>query len=304
MQYLPWILFISFVLFMLFIDLTLVGRKGHGVRFKEAIVWSCVWITLSILFSGIIYRWHGRNDAILYLTGYLIEWSLSIDNLFVFLVIFSYFHVPPRFQHRILFWGIAGALVMRAAFISIGIALVQFKIIVYLFGLFLIYTGIQLVFQKESKVDPEHNFILRLARRFLPMGENNEKGSFFTRNAGKLFVTPLFVVLLIIETTDVMFAIDSIPAILSITTNPFLVYTSNIFAILGLRSLFFVLSGFMQLFHYLHYGLAFILSFVGVKMLISHFVEIPPLVSLGIVVGALAIAVLASVLFPKKETIE
>ena len=297
-----WIVFNSFILLMLLCDLLVFHRKSHEVRTKEALVWSAVWIALALAFNILIYFWLGKGVALQFLTGYLIEKSLSVDNLFVFLVIFSYFRVPTIYQHKVLFWGIFGALCFRAVFIALGIALIhKFHWMIYIFGVFLILTGIKMAMEKDKEIHPEKNPILKLFRRFVPITENYEGERFFVRRNAKFFATPLFAVLLIVETTDVICAVDSIPAILAITSDPFIVYTSNAFAILGLRSLYFALSGIMQSFHYLHYGLSVVLGFVGVKMVISDIVEIPIVVSLSIIAGVLVFSIVASLLWPRRE---
>jgi tellurite resistance protein TerC len=297
----PWILFNLFVLAMLALDLGVFHRKAHVVRLKEALGWSVVWICLALLFNALIYFWLGRETALQFLAGYIIEKSLSVDNLFVFLLIFSYFSVPSIYQHKILFWGILGALIMRAIFIAAGITLIEkFHWMIYLFGGFLIITGIKMAFQKDKELHPEANPVLRLFRRFVPVTEQYHEGRFWVLKEGKRWATPLLVVLLLIETTDVIFAVDSIPAILAVTRDPFIVYTSNIFAILGLRALYFALAGIMQLFHYLHYGLSVILVFVGVKMLISDFYKVPIGIALSVIAGILLISVVASILRPRQ----
>ncbi len=291
-----WLAFAVIVTTMLFVDLFVFHRKAHEVKMKEALAWSAVWILLALLFSLGISLSLGHEHGLKFLTGWLIEKALSVDNLFVFIVIFSYFGIAARFQHKILFWGILGALIMRALFISAGVTLVQsLHWILYVFGVFLVYTGFKLFRQTEESVHPEKNIFLRLFRRFIPLDESTEGGVFFRRHGATIAATPLFVALLVIETTDVVFALDSIPAILGITTDPFIVYTSNIFAILGLRALYFALAGFMKLFRYLHYGLAVILIFIGLKMLVADFIEIPIEAALGVVGAILLVSVIASV---------
>ncbi len=309
-EWMAWMWFNLFVLAMLALDLGVFHRKSHEVKMKEALVWSVVWILLALAYNlGIYIGWFGdfpaaerSQRAMEFLTGYLIEKSLSVDNIFVFLLIFSYFRVPASYQHRVLFWGILGALAMRAAFIAAGITLIEkFHWMIYVFGGFLILTGIKMALQKDKEIHPERNPVLRLFRRTVPVTENFEGDRFWVRRAGKLFATPLMVVLLFIEMTDVIFAVDSIPAILAITQNAFLVYTSNVFAILGLRALYFALAGIMQLFHHLHYGLSAILVFVGIKMVVVDlFGKIPTGVSLGVIAVILALSVIASLLWPKK----
>lgn len=300
-QVLIWVGFNIFVLIMLAVDLGIFHRKAHTVKVKEALIWSAVWITLALSFNLVIYFWQGKDKALEFLTGYIIEKSLSIDNLFVFLLIFSYFNVPSLYQHKVLFWGILGALIMRAVFIATGIALIQkFHWVIYIFGAFLILTGIKMALQKGKEIYPERNPVLKLLRKVIPITKHYEESKFFVVKDGKYLVTPLFVVLVIVETTDLIFAVDSIPAILAITTDPFIVYTSNVFAILGLRALYFALSGIMQLFCYLHYGLSVVLVFVGVKMLITDIYEIPTIISLGIVAITLLASVVISLYKPLK----
>jgi tellurite resistance protein TerC len=296
---LPWVLFNLFVLAMLAIDLGVFHRRAHEVKIKEALMWSGMWIGLALMFNLGIYFVMGPRPALEFLTGYLLEKSLSVDNIFVFIVILSYFRVEPRYQHKVLFWGIIGALVMRALFIAAGITLIQqFHWIIYVFGAFLVFTGIRLGLHQEQDIHPERNPILKLTRRLLPVTREYMGGKFIVRVDGRLFATPLLIVLLVVETTDVVFATDSIPAILAITLDPFIVYTSNVFAILGLRALYFALAGTMKLFRFLHYGLAAILTFIGVKMLLVDIYPLPIAVALGAVVGILAISVGASVLWP------
>lgn len=290
-----WVIFNVFVLGMLALDLLVLHRKAHAVSLREALAWSCVWVSLGLLFCLGIYFFRGGEKALEFLTGYVIEWSLSVDNLFVFLVIFSYFAVPPIYQHRVLFWGILGALVLRAIFIATGTALLaNFHWMIYVFGGFLVFTGIKLLFAGEEKIEPEKNPAVLLVRRFMKVTPDYQGQRFFIRKDGKLWATPLFLVLVVVETTDVIFAVDSIPAIFAITLDPFIVYTSNVFAILGLRALFFLLAGVMEMFHYLRVGLSFVLCFVGAKMLIVDFYKIPIGISLGVVAGILGISILAS----------
>ncbi len=276
--------FLLLIAGLLALDLGVFNRRAHAVRFKEALLWTAVWVMLALLFNVGVFYWRGPEVAMQFLAGYLIEQSLSIDNLFIFLVIFSYFKIPGEQQHRILFWGIIGAILMRIALILAGTALVtHFHWIFYVFGVFLIFTAVKMALQKESGIDPEQNTVVTLVRRFYPRAK------------------PFFVVLMVIEVTDLIFALDSIPAVFAITTDPFIVFTSNIFAILGLRSLFFVLSGFMNLFHYLKYGLAVILAFVGMKMLVADWINIPIGAALAVVGGVLLLSVLASLVWPKKD---
>jgi len=298
-----WILFNLFVLAMLALDLGVFHRRAHTVRFKEALAWSAAWISMAAVFSVIVLYWHGRTSSLEFITGYVIELSLSVDNLFVFLVIFRYFKVPAHDQHKVLFWGIVGALVMRGIFILAGVTLInRFHWIIYVFGALLIYSGFKLLRQGETEIHPEHNPILRIFRRYVPVTKDYVGDKFFIRKPG-LFATPLFVVLLVVETTDVLFAVDSIPAVLAITRDAFIVYTSNVFAIMGLRSMYFALAGLIEMFRYLHYGLAVVLMFVGVKMIGSNYLHLPTWVALGVVVVVLGVAVAASILNPKKQTI-
>jgi tellurite resistance protein TerC len=301
-QVLLWVVFNIFVLGILAVDLLVLHRKAHAVSLREALAWSCVWVSLALLFGIGIYFFRGGEKALEFLTGYVIEWSLSVDNLFVFLVIFSYFAVPSMYQHRVLFWGILGALVLRAIFIATGAALLaNFHWMIYVFGGFLIFTGIKLLFVGEEKIEPEKNPAVRLVRRFINVTPEYHGQKFFIRKDGSLWATPLFLVLVVVETTDVIFAVDSIPAIFAITLDPFIVYTSNVFAILGLRALFFLLAGVMEMFRYLRVGLAFVLCFVGAKMLIAEFYKVPIGISLGVVGGILLISILASVLKQHQE---
>jgi tellurite resistance protein TerC len=295
-----WILFNLFVLAMLVLDLGVFHRRSHTVKFREAMLWSVAWIALAGIFATVIFFWHGRTPMLEFVTGYVIELSLSVDNLFVFLLIFRFFQVPPDHQHKVLFWGILGALVMRAIFIVAGVGLIQrFHWIIYVFGALLVYSGIKLFFQDETEIHPEKNPVLRVFRRWVPVTKDFEGNKFFVRRPG-LYATPLFVVLLVVETTDLLFAVDSIPAILAITRDAFIVYTSNVFAIMGLRSMYFALAGMMEMFRYLHYGLALVLVFVGAKMLVSHYVDIPTHLALAGVAGVLSVSVIASIANPKK----
>jgi len=298
-QTLIWIGFGLFVLAMLALDLGVFHRKSHTVGMKEALTWSGVWIALALLFNAGIWHWRGGDKALEFLTGYVVELSLSVDNLFVFLLIFAYFKVPAQYQHKVLFWGILGALVMRAVFIGAGIALIQkFHWIIYLFGAVLVISGLKMAFEKDKEVHPEKNPVLRLFRRFMPVTAEYHEGRFFIMKDKVRMATPLFIVLLMLETTDLVFAVDSVPAVLAITTDPFIVYTSNVFAILGLRSMFFALAGVMNLFRYLHYGLAAVLVFVGGKMLLAGIWKVPTLASLLVIVSLLTVAVVVSILHP------
>jgi tellurite resistance protein TerC len=302
-----WIAFNALVLFLLALDLGVFNRKAHAVSVREALGWSAVWISLAIGFGLWIGQAMGRQAMFEFYAGYLVEQALSVDNLFVFILIFGYFRVPPELQHRVLFWGILGALGMRGAMIGAGaLLLAQFHWIIYLFGAFLLYTGFKMAFGGDSEIEPEQNPVIRVVRRFLPLTTKLHGERFFVREslspggAVRLVATPLFVVLALVETTDVVFALDSIPAIFGVTRNPFLVYTSNVFAILGLRSLYFVLAGVMGKFHLLKYGLAVVLAFVGLKMLISEVRPIAIGPSLGIVAGVLVGSVLLSLVIPPR----
>jgi tellurite resistance protein TerC len=298
-----WIIFNAVILGLLIVDLVVLNRGGRVVPFKDALISSASWIALAGLFAIFIHQWMGPAKALDFTAGYLIEEALSVDNLFVFILLFGYFRVPPEQERTVLFWGIIGALIMRGIFIFSGVALVnRFHWILYVFGAFLIYSGYKLLWEtEEAEADPSRNLVLRLCRRFLPITEDYAGRKFVVRREGKLLATPLLVVLLVVETTDILFATDSIPAILAITRDPFIVYTSNVFAILGLRSLYFALAGLMKLFHYLNYGLAVVLMFIGVKMLVSIRYNIPTWVALIVIAGVLGASVLASVLFPKKQ---
>jgi tellurite resistance protein TerC len=298
-----WVLFNLFVLAMLVLDLGVFHRQAHTVKFREALMWSVMWIALAAVFAVLVYFWHGRPATLEFVTGYVIELSLSVDNLFVFLLIFRYFRVPAVHQHKVLFWGILGALIMRAVFILLGVGLIRrFHWIVYAFGALLVYSGIKLFRQENAEIHPEKNPVLRIFRRWVPVTKDYEGNKFFVRRPG-LYATPLLVVLLVVETTDVLFAVDSIPAILAITLDVFIVYTSNVFAILGLRSMYFALAGMMELFHHLHYGLSLVLIFIGAKMLLSHYYPIPTEIALGVVAGVLLISVLASLVHPRKKKV-
>ncbi len=298
-----WTAFNVFVIGMLALDLGVFHRQSKEISIRSALIWTAVWITLAMAFNLFVYLYFGKPEAIEFFTGYVIEKSLSVDNIFVIIMIFSYFQVPSAYQHKVLFWGILGALVMRVIFIFAGIELIQrFHWLIYLFGGFLAFTGIRMLFGSESKLEPDKNPVVRLVRRLFPVTSDFHSDQFFVRLNGMWWATPLFVVVVLIETTDLIFAVDSIPAILAVTDDPFIVYTSNVFAILGLRSLYFALSGIEKYFHYLKYGLAAILIFVGVKMGISDFYKISIEVSLIVIIGLLAIAVLASIIFPQKQT--
>src|SRR5215472_14887311 len=309
-----WIFFNLFVLAMLALDLGVFHRNKHVVSFREAIGWTIVWITLAGAFAVLIYffghtltgdRVRPNSELSLeFITGYLIEESLSVDNLFVFLVIFRFFAVPRKYQHGVLFWGVVGALVMRGVFIVVGIKLLNaFAWLIYVFGAILIYSGIKLFRQEEQEIEPEKNIVLKIFRRFFRLTDTYEGEKFFVLRQGVRYATPLAVVLVMIETTDLLFATDSIPAVLAITREPFIVYTSNVFAILGLRSLYFALAGMIEVFHLLHYGLSVILIFIGVKMLASHYVKIPIGIALGAVAGVLVISIMLSLIFPRKARV-
>jgi tellurite resistance protein TerC len=301
-QMLLWGSFGTFVLVMLALDLGVFHRQARVVNIKEALRWSAIWITLALLFNLGVYLWYGTDAALAFLTGYVLEESLSVDNLFVFLMILSYFSVPPAYQHKVLFWGILGALLMRGMMIAVGTVLIQtFHWVLYVFGGFLVLTGLKMVVQQHDDVHPEQNPVVRLFTRFMPVTAAYHAEKFFVQLNGRYFATPLFVVLLMVEVTDVVFALDSIPAVLAVTTDPFIVYTSNVFAILGLRSLFFALSGLMGLFHYLRYGLAVVLVFIGIKMLLSDVTHIPVHWALAVVLGVLLLSVLASLIYPVPE---
>ncbi len=290
-----WIGFNLFILALLALDLGVFHRRSHAVSLKEAGIWSAVWVGISLAFCAALYAFRGAEPAVQFLTGYLIEKSLSVDNIFVFALIFGYFAVPAAHQHRVLYWGILGALVLRAAFIFAGSALLaQFHWVIYLFGAFLILTGIRMALHRDEEMHPERNPVLRLARRLLPVTSDYRGDRLFVREGGRRLATPLFLVLLLIESTDLLFAVDSIPAIFAVTQDPFIVYTSNVFAILGLRSLYFVLAGVIGKFHYLKLGLSSVLVFVGGKMTLADFYKIPSLVSLAVIAALLAAAVAAS----------
>jgi tellurite resistance protein TerC len=291
-----WVGFNLFVLAMLALDLGVFHRKAHAVSLKEASIWSAVWITLAMIFNAGVYLFAGPEPALQFFTGYLIEKSLSVDNIFVFVLLFTFFKVPAPYQHRVLFWGILGALIMRGTLIGLGVVLLEtFHWIIYLFGAFLIFTGIRMAFHKETELHPEHNPLLRLVRRVVPVTNDYERDRFIVRRTGQVLVTPLLLVLLVVETTDLIFAVDSIPAIFAVTRDPFLVYTSNIFAILGLRSLYFVFANVMGRFSYLKLGLAVVLSYVGVKMVLADIYHIPAALSLAVIAMILATAVAASI---------
>jgi len=298
-QVLLWVLFTIFILVMLGLDLGVFHRKSEVIGFREAIRWSAIWIALALAFNVGIYIWEGSESALAFLTGYLIERFLSVDNIFVFLLIFLYFHVSPKYQHKVLFWGILGALVMRAIFIAAGVALIRnFHWVVYLFGILLVGVGLKMALFPEKEVHPERNPVLKLLRRFVPVTGSYADDNFFIKINGRYVATPLFVVLVVIAATDLVFAIDSIPAILAVTTDPFIVWTSNVFAVLGMRALYFAAERVMRMFHYLNYGLAGVLVFVGIKMLLSEWLPIPVEIALVVVVIVLGVSVAASILLP------
>ncbi|MCX6144822.1 MAG: TerC family protein [Ignavibacteriales bacterium] len=297
------LLFNIFVVAMLVLDLGVFQRRAHVIGIKEALGWSAFWIALSMIFNIGLYFWQGREAALLFFTGYLIEKSLSVDNLFVFLMLFMYFKVPGKYQHKVLFWGILGALVLRGALIATGVVLIsKFHWILYLFGAFLVFAGIKMGFQKETaEVHPERNVAVRMFKKLMPVTSEYHEAKFFIKIDGRRHATLLVIVLIVVETTDLVFALDSIPAIFAITTDPFIVYTSNVFAILGLRALYFALAGMMNLFHYLKIGLSVVLAFVGLKMLLAEVYPIPIAVALGVIGVVLLLSVLASILWPKQE---
>ena len=300
-----WIFFNIFALAMLTVDLRVFHRPGHAVGFREAVGWSLMYIAQAFAFAVILYFWQGRQSSLEFVTGYVVELSLSVDNLFVFLVIFNYFAVPDEQQHRVLFWGILGALILRGIFIGAGVELIQrFHWLLFIFGALLIYSGIRVCLSGEHQVDPASNPVVKLVRKWIPVTTEYRAGKFFVRNPqdnGRLYATPLLVVLLVIETTDVLFAVDSIPAVLAITLKAFIVYTSNVFAILGLRSMYFAVAGLMKLFRFLHYGLAVILILVGVKMILGDYFEVPILVTLGTVAAVLLVSIALSVAYPAEK---
>lgn len=302
-EILLFVLFNLFIVAMLVLDLGVFHRKAHAVTIREAVVWSIVWLVLALVFNAGVFIVAGRTPGLEFFAGYLIERALSFDNIFVFLIILSYFGVPPHLQHRVLFWGIIGALITRSAFIAAGAALIsRFDWILYVFGAILIYSGAKMMFEKGTEVHPERNVIIRFAQKILPFTNNYGSGTFTVRNAGTLLFTPLLLVILAVETTDIIFAVDSIPAVFGVTRDPFIAYSSNIFAILGLRATYFLLSGVMDSFYYLTHGLSLVLVFIGVKMLLGVFIHIPIAVSLAVVIAILAIAVVASIMRNRRQT--
>ncbi len=300
-----WVGFHVLVFIRLILDLFVINKKAHEISVREALKWTTFWIALAVLFCMGVWYWGTPQMALEFATGYIIEKSLSVDNLFVFLTIFSYFQVPAKYQHKVLFWGIFGALVLRAVFIMGGVVLIQqFHPVIYIFGGFLLFTGIKLAIQQEQKIEPEKNPVLKLLRRTMGVSKYYSEDKFFIKRLGHTFATPLFVVLVLIETTDLLFAVDSIPAVIAISDNPFIIYTSNVFAILGLRTLYFALAGLVNIFHYLNLGMSIILMFIGAKMMLSDVYKIPIGLALSVVVGILALSVAASLLMPKKAEAE
>ena len=302
----PWVGFNAFILAMLALDLGVFHRKSHVISLRESLTWTLVWVGLALVFNVGVWHFAGSAKALEFFTGYVIEKSLSVDNVFVFALLFSYFAVPPAHQHKVLFWGILGALVMRAVMIIVGAALItRFTWLIYIFGAFLILTGIKMVLKREETIDPGSNPVVRWLKRFIAVTPDYRGDSFFVREHGARMATPLFVVLVLVEFTDLVFAVDSIPAIFAVSKDPFIVYTSNVFAILGLRSLYFALAGVMDKFHYLKVGLGVVLAFVGVKMVLSHTAwKIDTLVSLGLIVGILGISIVCSLLRPRRPSTE
>lgn len=297
-----WVLFNAFVLVMLALDLGVFHRKSHEVSVKEALIWTFVWIFLALVFNAILYFWRGQQQALEFFTGYLVEKALSVDNIFVFIMIFTYFQVPAQYQHKVLFWGILGALIMRVIFIFAGVALLEkFHFTIYIFGALLIFTGIKMFNHSNAQIHPEKNPVIRFFRKLMPVTPALHGDRFFTKIDGKRYATPLFLVLLLVETTDLIFAVDSIPAILAITQDQFIVYTSNVFAILGLRSLYFALSGIVHRFWLLSYGLAVVLVFVGVKMMLIDFYKIPIEWSLLFIASVITASVILSLQFKNKK---
>lgn len=297
-----WVLFNAFVLVMLALDLGVFHRKSHEVSVKEALIWTFVWIFLALVFNAILYFWRGQQQALEFFTGYLVEKALSVDNIFVFIMIFTYFQIPAQYQHKVLFWGILGALIMRVIFIFAGVALLEkFHFTIYIFGALLIFTGIKMFNHSNAKIHPEKNPVIIFFRKLMPVTPALHGDRFFTKIDGKRYATPLFLVLLLVETTDLIFAVDSIPAILAITQDQFIVYTSNVFAILGLRSLYFALSGIVHRFWLLSYGLAVVLVFVGVKMMLIDFYKIPIEWSLLFIATVITASVILSLQFKNKK---
>jgi tellurite resistance protein TerC len=287
---------------MLALDLTVFHRNAHSVRVREAVIWYGIWVGLAVLFNIGIFVWMGADKGNEFLTAYVIELSLSVDNIFVFLIVFSSFGVPPEYRHRVLFLGILGAVVMRGLFIATGVALLEnFSWLIFLFGGFLVFTGVKLAIRRDEEVQPDQNPVMKLAKRFLPVTSEFEGQKFFVRRAGKWFVTPLFMVLIGLETTDLIFAVDSVPAVLAISDDPFIIWSSNVFAILGLRALFFLVDGILPYFRYLNFGLSVILVFIGIKMITSEAYHMPTTISLGAVGLILTITILASYIAKRRE---
>ena len=296
-QVIWWVVFASIIAILLFLDMKVFHRKSSVITIKQSLMWTAFWIALALIFNLAIWIWKGSTPATEYLTCFLIEKSLSVDNLFVFLMVFSFFAVPIAYQHKVLFWGIIGAIVLRLAFIEAGATLLEnFDWVFYIFGAFLIIAALRMAFQKEKEMKPDKNPVLRIFRKFFGTTEDYEGDRFFVKRFGRYVATPLLITVIVIETTDLVFAMDSIPAAFSITLDKFVIYTSNIFAILGLRSLYFALAGIMPLFHYLKYGLVIVLTFIGIKMLLAHYYKIPTGIALGVVASVLIIAVVASVI--------
>ena len=299
---LSWSVFGVVVLVMLALDLGVFHRREHEVKMKEALIWSGIWIVVALLFNWGIYLVKGKELAMQFLAGYVLERTLSFDNLFVFLLVFNYFKLPSIHHHKVLFWGIFGALLFRAVFIGCGIGLLHyFNWMIYVFGAILVWTGAKLAMEKDAKVEPEKNIFLKGFKRVMPVTDQYDHGKFFTRINGAFFATPLMVILVVIESTDVVFAVDSIPAVLAISRDPFIVYTSNIFAILGLRALYFVIAELMRLFHHLHYGLSLILVLIGIKMLVASFFHVPTAIALGAILFIVAVSVGTSMIWPLKS---
>jgi tellurite resistance protein TerC len=297
-----WIFFGIFILAMLAVDLGVLNRRAHVIRFKEALLWTGFWVSIAVAFGGGVYFLYGHVKALDFFTAYLIEYSLSVDNLFVFLLIFRYFNLPRELEHKALFWGIILALVTRLVFILAGITLIRtFSWVIYIFGAFLIFTGIKMAGTKEMEIHPDKNWALKFMRLFMPVTEQFHEGRFWIRLDNRFFATPMLAVVVILESTDIMFAVDSIPAVLAVSKDPFIVYTSNVFAILGLRSLFFAISGMMKLFHHLHYGLSVILTYVGLKMVLEDFYHIPVVASLLVISSILLISIITSLIWPPRS---
>jgi tellurite resistance protein TerC len=298
-----WVIFNAFVLIMLALDLGVFHRKSHEISVKEALTWTFVWVFLALIFNTILYFWRGQQQAFEFFTGYLVEKALSVDNIFVFIMIFTYFQVPTKYQHKILFWGIIGALIMRVIFIFAGVALLErFHVTIYIFGALLIFTGIKMFNHNNSKIDPDKNPVLKVFKKIMPVTQTLQEDKFFAKIDGKRYATPLFLVLILIETTDLIFAVDSIPAILAITQDKFIVYTSNVFAILGLRSLYFALAGIIHRFWLLSYGLAIVLVFVGAKMMLVDVYKIPIELSLLVIATIIASSIFLSLKIKNKKS--